>query len=355
MSSYLPPTEVVPIYNPSNYLQSDATGLSIATADLRYLQLSGGTERGSVVFSSGLTSVGAVSITNTTQSTTTSTGSLIIAGGVGIAKDLYTAGSAIFTGASSVLTLANTAASTSSSTGSVRTQGGFYAGASSLIGAGNLTLTNGSVISTALGTPSATAFSVGQANTGIYSASAGVINIATSGASRFQVSGSSIQMLLATRFTSGTAAAPSVSFSSDAGNDSGLYLVGQDNIGFTAGGTLAFDYNPTRLNSAIPIQASSIGALTGKKISWMDQGTSGTIASVNSGNGTGTTTITFNSSAPTTTGMVVLINPTSGTGNDKLTYAAVSYTTGGCTINASNPSATNATSIQFTYVAMVLS
>lgn len=44
----------------------------------------------------------------------------------------------------------------------------------------------------------------------------------------------------------GTAAAPSLTFTNDAGTDTGMYLIGANNIGFSADGTLRFDYNTTR-------------------------------------------------------------------------------------------------------------
>ena len=64
----------------------------------------------------------------------------------------------------------------------------------------------------------------------------------------------------------------------------------------------------------------------------MDSGTSSTIASISSGNGTGSATVTFNTLAPTTTGMIVLATCTSGVGLDKLTYSTYSYSTTGAII-----------------------
>jgi len=60
MASYLPPSENPPIFNPPNW-QSGSDGLTLSEADGRYLQLSGGTERGLVFFNAGLDTA---SITN---------------------------------------------------------------------------------------------------------------------------------------------------------------------------------------------------------------------------------------------------------------------------------------------------
>jgi hypothetical protein len=224
-----------------------------------------------------------------------------------------------------------------------------------LLGIGNFTITNGAVISSGLGTATNPAFSVGGTNTGLYASASGVLNLTTGGTSRIQVSTSSIQLQLPTRFSvNGTAAAPALSFINDTSNNTGPYLITTSQIGFSAAGVLRWDYNTSRINSTIPIQASSIGGLTGKKIVWMEQGTSGTIASVASGDGTGSTTLTFGSAAPTTSGMFVSAMPTSGTGLDKLTFSVDTYTTGGATISTANPSATTATNIVFTYMAYVM-
>jgi len=79
MSIYPPPRDIVPIYNPLNYLDSDS-GLSVVDADARYLRLVGGSLSGSLTVASSLTtsgvnflsngSVGAPSLSFTTDSDT---------------------------------------------------------------------------------------------------------------------------------------------------------------------------------------------------------------------------------------------------------------------------------------------
>lgn len=60
----------------------------------------------------------------------------------------------------------------------------------------------------------------------------------------------------------GTAGAPSKSYLQD--RDLGSYRIGENNEGFTAGGTLRWDYNTTRINTTIPILGAdgSAGAVT---------------------------------------------------------------------------------------------
>lgn len=50
----------------------------------------------------------------------------------------------------------------------------------------------------------------------------------------------------------GTAALPAHSFSAD--TDTGVYRIGADNVGFSAGGTLRWDYNTTRILTAVDVQ-----------------------------------------------------------------------------------------------------
>lgn len=65
------------------------------------------------------------------------------------------------------------------------------------------------------------------------------------------------------RYTSGSAAAPGLTFSADAGLDTGLYLAGADNVGFSAAGVLRFDFNASRINIAtgFPLQFGATSTL----------------------------------------------------------------------------------------------
>lgn len=173
------------------------------------------------------------------------------AGYVSLTADETIAGIKTF---SSSLRISSVTPSTSSTTGALQCAGGAYFGASCLFGSGNITLTNGVFTSTALGSATATAFSVGGANTGLYASVAGVLNFSAGGASRMQISTASIQTQLPLRLAiNGTAVAPALSFTGDTSNDSGFYLIGDNNIGVSAGGVLRWDWNSSRINSTISL------------------------------------------------------------------------------------------------------
>ena len=65
-----------------------------------------------------------------------------------------------------------------------------------------------------------------------------------------------------TLFTDGTAAAPSRAYIDD--TNVGSYRIGADNEGFSAGGTLRWDYNTARINlsSGYTLQLNTVGALS---------------------------------------------------------------------------------------------
>lgn len=100
MASYAPPINILSIYNPYEY-SINSTGLTIGTADLRYLKLSGGTLTGSL-YTSGI-----VSITNTTQSTAYTNGAFLCAGGLGITKNVHINGDVHLSGAASTINVPN--------------------------------------------------------------------------------------------------------------------------------------------------------------------------------------------------------------------------------------------------------
>lgn len=155
MSAYPPTTPLPPLpseYNPIYFLSS-TEGLTIALADTFYLRKSGGNCTGLITFSAGLQSSGQVSITNSAQSNSSTTGALVVSGGVGIGKNVHVDGTIhltqvsselqmtgtnsniVMSGSNGFISVANTSASTSSTTGALRVQGGFYAGQNSLLNA----------------------------------------------------------------------------------------------------------------------------------------------------------------------------------------------------------------------------
>lgn len=87
------------------------------------------------------------------------------------------------------------------------------------------------------------------------------------------------------RAPDGTASAPSYSWSAD--TDTGLYRIGADNVGFSAGGTLRWDYNTTRILSTISVIAPLFG---GASASTMDLSVNGEVSFL-AANGTGNVAI----------------------------------------------------------------
>ena len=71
MSVYPPPIQNVPIFNSQEFSYA-SSGLTVSTADSRYLKLTGGIESGLVTFNAGLNSVGKLSVTGSGAASTLS-------------------------------------------------------------------------------------------------------------------------------------------------------------------------------------------------------------------------------------------------------------------------------------------
>lgn len=80
MSSYPPPNSKYSVYNSANFTYA-TDSITLEKADARYLKLTGGIELGSVAFSAGLSSVGAITISNNNASTSSTTGAIQSLGG----------------------------------------------------------------------------------------------------------------------------------------------------------------------------------------------------------------------------------------------------------------------------------
>lgn len=104
---------------------------------------------------------------------------------------------------------------------------------------------------------------VGDPTTGLYQPSSSTLSVTTAGVERLRVTNTALQLFggltVAGAFSitgalglsNGTAALPALSFTSDP--DTGLYRVGADNLGFSAGGTLRFDVSATAVTSTLPV------------------------------------------------------------------------------------------------------
>lgn len=103
---------------------------------------------------------------------------------------------------------------------------------------------------------------------------------------------------------SGTAAAPGYAFVTDASNDTGFYYITADRIGVSAGGTLRWDWNTTRILSTVPYTYGTT-AISGTSASGLK--VAGTAPTIASGFGT-TPTI-----AGSDTGFIVNVGTSSAT------------------------------------------
>lgn len=261
MSSYNPPENFNPIFNPNEYLIADES-LTLAAADGRYLRLTGGIVGGLTTFNAGLNSAGVVNITDTTQSTNTSTGSLVISGGLGVAKNSHFG--------STIHVPRGSAAAPTYAFAPDPTTGIFSFGSGQLnistAGLTRLSIASSTITSTlSIVAPSGSAtapsyqLSAGS-GCGIYSSTTDSINFSTAGVNRLTINSSGYLTLAAGQLVlpSGSVSAPAISWPS-ASINSGIYLIGTDNIGFSSDGVLRADYNTTRWLFSQPIQLQTTG------------------------------------------------------------------------------------------------
>ena len=114
------------------------------------------------------------------------------------------------------------------------------------------------------GSASAPAYSfTSDTNIGMFRISENLLGFATSGIERLRIGNGTDQYIRSTLVyegPAGSATAPTFSFSTD--ENSGMYSVGADQIGWTAGGTLRLTLSTTALVSTLPISgaAGSAGA-----------------------------------------------------------------------------------------------
>lgn len=155
----------------NNILRTTATTVSTSTST-GALQVAGGVGIGGATYIGGVTN-----ITNTTNASSTSTGALIVSGGVGIAQNLVVGGATNLNGVTTVnnvlgvngtISTSDATASTSTNTGALKVTGGVGVGGNVNIGggcnvagafsAGSISLTNPTVgwitVNPTLGQPS---------------------------------------------------------------------------------------------------------------------------------------------------------------------------------------------------------
>jgi hypothetical protein len=90
-------------------------------------------------------------------------------------------------------------------------------------------------------------------DSGLYRIGANNVGMATNGTIAFDWSAARVASALPLFLPSGAVGAPGLAFTSDASNDSGLYLIGANNIGVATNGAIAFDWSAARVASALPL------------------------------------------------------------------------------------------------------
>lgn len=203
---------------------------------------------------------------------------------------------------------------------------------------------------TGLGSVTSVSLGLGEGNTGFYRIAAGQIGISTAGGLRVDINASRMAMSTPIHLSSGTASVPSLTFSGDTAQNSGLYLIANDNIGVSINGSqmAAFSSTGMNLNGRASLSTISIG--TSKIHQWLDYGQTTAVASIPAG-GSGNISVNFNFTAPTTTGMVINVNTYEGTGFGGIICNPSSFTTSGFIIYYVNLTAINGVNITFQWSA----
>jgi hypothetical protein len=191
---------------------------------------------------------------------------------------------------------------------------------------------------------------VNSANMGLYQVAANQLGISTLGVLRCDINATRINMAVPVYLPNGTVTAPSLTFASDTSQNSGLYLIANDNIGFAINGGLmaAFSSTGVTVNGQVGVSTLRVSS---RLVQWMDFGQT-TSVDINAG-ASGTLSVLFSVSPPDVNGLVVNTNTSGGTGFGGIVCNASSFTTSGFTIYYYNPTASNATSVTFQWSAII--
>lgn len=118
-------------------------------------------------------------------------------------------------------------------------------------------LTTQSPIGLAAGTAAAPSIGfTGDGNTGIFSGTADTIKFTTGGTERASISTTAITSTLPIINAAGTAAAPSITFTSD--TNTGMFSDAADTVKFSTNGTERFSISTTAITSTLPINATGL-------------------------------------------------------------------------------------------------
>ena len=298
MSISPPPSENLPIFNPDVF-ELDDSNISLSQADARYYKKTGGVISGSATIA-GTTNLlsttnisGVVNISNSTQSTASTNGALVISGGLGVARDVYSAG---------IVNISNSTQSTAPTNGALVVSGGLGIARNSHFG-GTVHVPVGSVgapsfsfvsdpdtgiyrsnvnelgiaangvlsatisdtgftsinpitIPNGLVSNCAIQFS-GDPNTGIISGGLDQLSLVCGGGARMVLSGLVCTLTPPIRTSNASAAAPGFSFSNN--STTGMYLVTTNSLGFSTNGILRQTIDTTRITTTLPIRLPNDG------------------------------------------------------------------------------------------------
>lgn len=146
-------------------------------------------------------------------------------------------------------------------------------GYSSILNTDGTNLTSTLALLNSSGTALLPAYSfTGDSNTGIYRVGADQLGITTNGTLRFDIGTTAITSTLPIYNSSGTEGAPSYTFSTDP--DTGLYLIGNNNLGISTAGTIKLEFSNTFIIASLPFYVSD-GSATSPTISFTTDSNTG--------------------------------------------------------------------------------
>jgi hypothetical protein len=276
MAAYDPPNHIPPlnIFNPDEYAPQDATGISQAAADARYLRLSGGVLSGTVSFNAGLSCT--TQIINATANAINPSYSFIAdpnsglwSGGVGIIN-VSCGSSNRLSISTSLLTSTNpinlpSGSNTAPAVQIGATGTGIYSSAANTLNFATNSTNQLAISTTAITStlpifcPSTTTITncglqVGLANTGLQY-NAGVLYFGLGGTQMMRYQAAQIYSSVPHNFTNGSAAAPSLTAASY--QTTGLYWSAGPTLNITAGGVQRANITGTSLQlNGIPLDAN---------------------------------------------------------------------------------------------------
>jgi hypothetical protein len=233
MSSYPPPENNSPIYNPGTYT-TDTSSLNIEDGDKRYLKLTGSISSGLQTFNGNISTEKIFSSGNEYSFPA-------VAGTIALSSEIPDVSNFV------TLTTDQAIYGLKVFEDIVDFNGGIQG---PLAISGNVNSTTGNFLSsTASASGASCNYQLVTTNNGLRASVANEVRITTGGSDKIIVTTGSIQHTLQNRFVSGTVTVPGISWTSDTGNNSGWYLIGNDNIGGSINGIQTHQWDSTGFKS----------------------------------------------------------------------------------------------------------